>query len=157
MGPRPTKRLKRLAHRVSIEATARGITRLALGRGGTTASPRARRHVERARRELREFLGGRRTVFTVPVDLGGVGSFQARVLAEARRIPFGGVVSYATLARRVGRPRAARAVGNALAANPVPVIVPCHRVVRADGTWGPYALGARLKTALLRLEGSRRA
>ena len=62
-------------------------------------------------------------------------AFQSRVLAEALRIPFGDVDSYAALARRVGHPRAASAVGNALGANPVPVIVPCHRIVRGDGTW----------------------
>lgn len=151
---RGPKRLEALVDRLRIDATERGVARLALDRGGAGASPRARRHVERARRELREFLAGRRTSFTVPVDVRGVPKFHARVLAAARRIPFGRVVSYTTLARRIGRPRAARAVGNALAANPVPVIVPCHRVVRADGTWGRYALGGPLKTALLRLERS---
>jgi methylated-DNA-[protein]-cysteine S-methyltransferase len=88
----------------------------------------------------------------VPVDLDGVGAFQDRVLSEARRIPFGEVTSYAALARRIGRPTAARAVGNALGANPVPVIVPCHRVIRGDGTWGHYAFGGALKTRLLELE-----
>jgi O-6-methylguanine DNA methyltransferase len=86
------------------------------------------------------------------VDLEGVGDFQARVLAEANRIQFGEVDSYSALARRVGHPRAARAVGNALGANPVPVIVPCHRIVRGDGTWGHYAFGGTMKTQLLRLE-----
>jgi len=86
--------------------------------------------------------------------LSGLPPFQARVLAEARRIPFGDVASYADLARRIGHPRAARAVGNALAANPVPVIIPCHRIIRMDGTWGRYALGDTLKTRLLALERS---
>jgi O-6-methylguanine DNA methyltransferase len=86
------------------------------------------------------------------VDLAGLADFQARVLGEARRIPFGQVESYASLAGRVGHPRAARAVGNALGANPVPVLVPCHRVIRGDGTWGHYAFGAALKTRLLELE-----
>ena len=74
------------------------------------------------------------------------------MLAEARRIPFGETESYAELARRIGRPRAARAVGNALGANPVPVIVPCHRVIRGDGSWGHYAFGGEMKTRLLALE-----
>ena len=90
--------------------------------------------------------------FTVPVDLGGIGEFQERVLGEAKRIPFGQVTSYSDLARRIGHPRAARAVGNALGANPVPVIVPCHRVIRGDGSWGHYAFGGALKTRLLALE-----
>lgn len=147
--------LARVLDRLQVEATERGVSRITLGRGHgrrATAPAAARRHVEQAREELHEYLAGRRAFFAVPVDLGGVAPFQARVLAEAARIPFGGVASYAALAERVGRPRAARAVGNALGANPVPLIVPCHRVVRGDGTWGHYAFGGRLKTALLRLE-----
>ena len=148
--PAPT--LERLADRFHFEATDRGIARLAFGRGRDVAAGRGRLHVEQARAELTEYLAGRRTFFTVPVDLAGVAGFQDRVLAEAQRIPFGEVSSYATLARRVGHPRAARAVGNALGANPVPVLVPCHRVIRGDGTWGHYAFGAAMKTRLLALE-----
>src|SRR5215831_9043820 len=144
--------LEKLADRFRIDATERGVARLYPGRGDHGSSARARAHAERARQELREYLAGRRTFFTVAVDLAGIGDFQARVLAEANRIGFGEVDSYAALARRVGHPRAARAVGNALGANPVPVIVPCHRIIRGDGTWGHYAFGARMKTALLALE-----
>lgn len=142
-----------LAERLRIEATERGVSRIRLD-GGTPATAPARRVAEQARREIAEYLDGRRAFFTVPVDLAGVGEFQARVLDEARRIAFGEVVSYTELARRIGHPRAARAVGNALGANPVPVIVPCHRVVRGDGTWGHYLFGERLKTRLLMLERS---
>ena len=144
--------LEKLADRFRIDATERGVVRLYPGRGDHGGSARARAHAERARQELREYLAGRRTFFTVAVDLAGIGDFQARVLAEANRIGFGEVDSYAALARRVGHPRAARAVGNALGANPVPVIVPCHRIVRGDGTWGHYAFGGAMKTQLLRLE-----
>ena len=135
-----------------VEASARGVRRLAPGAGVGADSAAARRLAARARAELAEYLAGRRTFFSVPVDLGGLPPFQRRVLAAARRIPFGATVSYAELARRIGRPRAARAVGNALGANPVPVLVPCHRVIRGDGTWGRYAFGGAMKTALLRLE-----
>ena len=144
--------LEKLADRFRIDATERGVARLYPGRGDHGSSARARAHAERARQELRDYLAGRRTFFTVAVDLAGIGDFQARVLAEANRIGFGQVDSYAALARRVGHPRAARAVGNALGANPVPVIVPCHRIVRGDGTWGHYAFGGAMKTQLLRLE-----
>jgi methylated-DNA-[protein]-cysteine S-methyltransferase len=144
--------LEGLAEKFRIDATDRGVARLRPGRGVHGASARARAHAERARQELREYLAGRRTFFTVAVDLASVPDFQGRVLAEARRIPFGQVDSYAALARRVGHPRAARAVGNALGANPVPVIVPCHRIIRGDGTWGHYAFGGAMKTDLLRLE-----
>jgi O-6-methylguanine DNA methyltransferase len=141
-----------MADRFHFEATERGICRLAYGRGRDVATGRGRRHVEQARAELTEYLAGRRTFFTVPVDLTGVAGFQGRVLAETRRIPFGVVSSYAALARRIGHPRAARAVGNALGANPVPMLVPCHRVIRVDGTWGRYAFGGTMKTRLLVLE-----
>jgi methylated-DNA-[protein]-cysteine S-methyltransferase len=142
-----------LLDRLRIEATARGVSRLALRSGGDRAASGEWKHVRRARRELSEYLDGRRTAFTVPLDLRGLGPFQARVLRAARVLAFGRTTSYAALARRIGRPGAARAVSNALAANPMPVLVPCHRVVRGDGTWGPYALGPRIKTRLLALEG----
>src|SRR4030095_2508087 len=147
----PPPPLEGLADRFHFEATELGVSRLVYGRGRDVAVGRGRRHVEQGRVELAEYLAGRRTFFTVPVDLAGVAEFQDQVLAEARRIPFGGVSSYAALARRIGHPRAARAVGNALGANPVPVIVPRHRIIRRDGTWGHYAFGGEMKTRVLRL------
>jgi len=147
----PGPDLSGLIARFAIEASDRGVRRLAYGRGRDVATRAGRRHVERAREELHEYLGGRRTFFTVPVDLE-VPPFQAKVLAAADRVPFGAVASYAELAQRIGHPRAARAVGNALGANPVPIFLPCHRIVRGDGTWGHYAFGGALKTRLLALE-----
>ena len=142
---------ERTAARFVIEAGERGVRRIAFAstRGGTIGD---RRHAERAREELAEYLAGARTFFSVAVDLSGIPQFQGDVLAAAARIPYGETTSYAALAETVGRPRAARAVGNALGANPVPIIIPCHRIVRGDGTWGHYAFGARMKTALLTLE-----
>lgn len=148
----PDVALERLVARLDLEATEAGVCRLTVGRGRTLATGGARRHAEAARAQLAEYLAGRRAFFTVPVDLAGAGPFQRAVLAMADRIPYGGTDSYAALATRIGRPRAARAVGNALAANPVPILLPCHRVVRGDGTWGHYAFGAPLKTRLLALE-----
>ena len=144
--------LESLIDRFHVEAGDRGVSRLSYGRGRDLVAGHGRRHAQQARQELAEYLAGRRTFFTVPVDLGGIGEFQGRVLAAAARVPFGQVTSYSDLARRIGHPRAARAVGNALGANPVPVIVPCHRVIRGDGSWGHYAFGAALKTRLLELE-----
>jgi methylated-DNA-[protein]-cysteine S-methyltransferase len=138
--------------RFRIEANDRGVHRLTYGPGGDETTRRGARHAAQAREELEEYLAGRRTFFAVPVDLAGVGAFQAKVLREAARIPYGATTSYAELAKRVGHPRASRAVGNALGANPVPVIVPCHRIIRGDGSWGHYAFGAPMKTALLTLE-----
>jgi O-6-methylguanine DNA methyltransferase len=147
----PAPDLSTLVTRFAIEASDRGVRRLAYGRGRDVATGRGRRHVERAREQLQEYLAGHRTFFTVPLDLE-VPDFQAKVLAAAERVPFGAVASYSEVAQRIGHPRAARAVGNALGANPVPIFLPCHRIVRGDGTWGHYAFGAALKTRLLALE-----
>jgi O-6-methylguanine DNA methyltransferase len=98
-------------------------------------------------------LGGGRTR-GVPVDLAGLSEFQAAVLRRAAEIPPGEVRPYGWVAREIGRPGSDRAVGNALAANPVPLVVPCHRVVRADGRFGRYSLGADAnKRLLLEAEG----
>lgn len=104
-------------------------------------------------RQLEEYFRGRRTRFELPVDLGALTAFQRRVLRETRRLGHGEVVPYAELARRVGRPRAYRAVGNALGRNPVPIVVPCHRVIRSDGSLGGYGGGLEYKRALFRIEG----
>jgi O-6-methylguanine DNA methyltransferase len=88
----------------------------------------------------------------LPVDLRGLTSFQTDVLSVTRTIPRGEVRSYAAVAASVGRPRAVRAVGTALGNNPVPLVIPCHRVVRSDGTTGDYAFGAEVKAALLQAE-----
>ena len=99
-----------------------------------------------------QYLAGRRRRFTVPVDLSGVPAFQRRVLQALRRVPYGRTITYGQLAARAGRPRAARAVGQAMAHNPVPLIVPCHRVVASGGGLGGFGGGLALKRRLLALE-----
>ena len=152
---RPAARTEAAADpaRFHLEVSEHGLRRVSYGRGADrAATSAARRHLERARAELAEYLAGQRTYFSVPVDLAGMGEFQGRVLAQAAEIPYGETTSYAELARRIGHPRASRAVGNALGANPVPIVIPCHRIIRGDGTWGHYAFGGAMKTALLSLE-----
>jgi len=151
------KRLLALAPRLSVEASDRGLTRVALGRPGQAPPPAsgpAARWVTRARRELREYLEGRRTFFAVPWDPAVLGEFQGRVLGITARIPFGEVRSYGWIAKAVGDPGAARAVGTALATNPVPLVIPCHRVVKSDGMLGGYSFPGVRKEWLLTLEGS---
>jgi O-6-methylguanine DNA methyltransferase len=138
--------------RLAVHATARGVRLIRAGRQPRAASAGARRMVERARRELAEYLSGRRAFFSVPVDLGALPPFQRRVLEAAGRIGFGQVVTYTALARHLGHPRAARAVGAALARNPVPLVVPCHRVLRRDGGLGGYLFGLGVKARLLGME-----
>ncbi len=104
--------------------------------------------------QLAEYFAGTRTGFDVPMELGGT-EFQSNVWAALREIPFGETISYAELARRVGRPDAMRAVGQANGRNPLAVVVPCHRVVSADGSLGGYGGGLDRKRWLLDHEGAR--
>lgn len=101
--------------------------------------------------QLGEYFAGRRTAFDLPLAPRGT-AFQQRVWAELARIPFGETVSYRALAARVGNPAAVRAVGRANATNPLPVVVPCHRVIGADGSLTGYAGGVPAKEWLLALE-----
>lgn len=107
------------------------------------------------REQIRGYMAGERDRFHMEFDLEGCRSpFQRAVLEAAGKIPYGQVVSYGELAKRIGRPKASRAVGNALGANPVPIVIPCHRVVKGDGSAGGYVGGTERKIRLLELEGS---
>ncbi len=144
------------------EASARGIVRVVLpqrdrdqireqlGNPGNSGSLLA----EEAARQIQEYLCGRRQDFTVPVDWEPFSDFTRHILRACARIPYGETVSYSELARRAGKEGAGRAVGQALAANPVPLLVPCHRVIRADGSLGGFSGGVEIKRRLLELEGS---
>lgn len=105
-------------------------------------------------RAIRAYFAGRPVRFDVRLDLDGVSEFRRRVFAACRKIPRGRTASYADLARAAGSPQAARAVGSAMASNPLPLIVPCHRVLRSDGSLGGFSgpHGLRLKRRLLELE-----
>jgi len=103
--------------------------------------------------QLTNYLEGTLRAFDLALDLSQGTRFQQQVWEAARRIPYGQVRTYAELARSIGRPKAARAVGSALGRNPVLVVVPCHRVLRSDGGLGGFAAGLGVKRALLRLEG----
>src|SRR5579871_68948 len=109
--------------------------------------------LDAAARELDDYFQGRRRAFTVPLDAPGT-PFQRQVWAALAEIPYGAQRSYAQVARAVGRPRAARAVGRANATNPLSILVPCHRVVAADGSAAGYAGGARAKAWLLAHEAT---
>lgn len=102
-------------------------------------------------RQLGQYFAGERTVFDVPLRASG-GPFEQQVWAELKRIPYGTTATYGELARRLGRPAAARAVGAANGRNPIALIVPCHRVIGADGSLTGYAGGLNCKRALLALE-----
>jgi methylated-DNA-[protein]-cysteine S-methyltransferase len=105
------------------------------------------------RRELDEYFEGRRTEFDLPIDLR-VAPFHAEVLRELALVPYGRTATYGELARKVGRPRAARAVGTVMHNNPIPIVLPCHRIVGANGSLTGYGGGLHVKRALLELEGA---
>ena len=136
-----------------IAASASGIVRVRVGRGETEASSaRAKSWTQQAREEIFEYLAGVRSYFSVPVDLSAAAPFQRAVLESAREIPFGAIRSYRWVAERIGRRGAVRAAGKALGGNPVPLLIPCHRVVRSDGGLGGYIFGLSLKSRLLQIE-----
>ena len=106
-------------------------------------------------RQIEAYLDGERRTFTLPIDWRGMGDFQRRALQATAAIPYGETRSYGEIAAQVGNPRAARAVGRAEATNPIPLVIPCHRVIGADGGLHGYggARGLETKAWLLRLEG----
>jgi methylated-DNA-[protein]-cysteine S-methyltransferase len=110
--------------------------------------------LEPLRRELDEYFAGRRRTFEVPLDWSLMSPFTKRVLKATAGIPYGGVLSYAEVAGEAGSPRGSRAAGNALGANPIPIVIPCHRVLHSGGRIGGYGGGLDRKRLLLRLEGS---
>jgi O-6-methylguanine DNA methyltransferase len=125
----------------------------------STSSPKLRisnleRVLREARRQVERYLGGRSRALDFPIDLSGGTPFQRRVWRAALRIPYGRARSYQWIASKVGGKRSARAVGGALGANPVPLIVPCHRVVTHDGSLGGFSGGLPVKRKLLDLEGT---
>ena len=114
---------------------------------------RVPRRVDDIRRELDEYFEGRRREFDLELDLTPVADFHRLALDELARVPYGQVTTYGTLAAKVGRPKAARAIGGAMNRNPIPIVLPCHRVIGSNGSLTGYAGGLDKKEALLRLEG----
>ena len=110
--------------------------------------------LEAARRQLLDYLAGRRNTFDVPLDLSQGTSFQRKVWRTLQRVPYGKLRSYQWIAVRVGGRHYARAVGNAVGANPLPIVVPCHRIVAHDASLGGFSGGLSMKRKLLSLEGT---
>jgi len=113
----------------------------------------ARTNLSDAVDQLRDYFDGNRTTFTMPIDRQHRRGFRGEVLDALERVQFGSVVTYGELARRSGRPNAARAVGTAMATNPIAIVVPCHRVIPSSGGIGKFGGGLSAKEWLLRLEG----
>lgn len=137
--------------RVTFDRNALTFVDDLLARGWIPVPDRDR--TARLAAQLAEFFAGRRRQFDLEVDLTPLRPFHRAVLEACARVPFGGASTYGELAATIGRPGAARAVGNALGANPIPLIVPCHRILAAGRRIGGYGGGLDVKRALLRLEG----
>lgn len=147
-----------------LATTPEGLVRVAYSREGhddvlaqlaDTISPRvlhAPNRLDEVSRQLTEYFAGGRTAFDLPLDFRLAQGFRRAVLAQLPNISYGRTASYASVATAAGRPKAFRAVGTACARNPLPVVVPCHRVVLSDGRMGQYVGGTETKQALLRLE-----
>jgi methylated-DNA-[protein]-cysteine S-methyltransferase len=149
-----------------LAATEAGLVRVAFANEGhdrvldqlvSQVSPRVLRAPKRldpVARELDEYFGRQRRAFDVALDLRLSHGFRREVLGALRSIDYGRTASYADVAAATGHPRAMRAVGSACRTNPLPIVVPCHRVIRSDGTEGHYAGGAAVKHALLSMESA---
>jgi len=149
-----------------LAATANGLVRVAYARENhdmvleqlaNTISPRVLRapgRLDPAAKEIEEYFAGHRRLFDLRLDFQLSHGFRRTVLSHLRQIGYGQTASYAAVAVAAGNPKAVRAVGSACATNPLPVVVPCHRVVRSDGTIGQYVGGTDVKKTLLMLEAA---
>jgi methylated-DNA-[protein]-cysteine S-methyltransferase len=149
-----------------LAATGEGLVRVAfscedhdavLARLASDISPRilrTPRRLDDAAHQLDEYFAGKRRAFSVPIDLQLAHGFRRSVLEHLRRIPYGVTQSYTAVARAAGNPSAVRAAASACSHNPLPLVVPCHRVVRSDGTTGEYLGGPEAKRALLAMEAA---
>jgi methylated-DNA-[protein]-cysteine S-methyltransferase len=147
-------------------ASTRGLVRLAFPEEGVESvlervarqlSPRileSPARLDPVRRELDDYFSGRLESFRSKLDWSLIGPFARKVLTAASAIPYGGVLTYREVATEAGSPRGSRATGNALGSNPIPIVIPCHRVLRTGGALGGYAGGLERKRYLLELEGA---
>ena len=151
--------------RIFVAVTDRGLVRLDFRRRESEFADELRRRIGAevepseaktapVAEQLGAYFAGKRRRFDLPVDLRLTTAFQRRVLLAATRVPPGDVVSYGEIARRIGQPGASRAVGQALGRNPVPIVIPCHRIVAGGGELGGYAGGPTIKRKLLALEAA---
>jgi len=142
---------------LALTAGPAGLARIDFGPVASVIDPGdgsdARAHLAQAADELEDYFAGRRTVFGVALDRSSRRGFAGDVLAALETVPYGETVSYGELAGMAGRPRASRSVGTTMATNPLPLVVPCHRVIAAGGALGGYGPGPELKVQLLELEG----
>ena len=139
---------------LTLEATDRGLSSVRFHNRAEPFSGKSPDNpaISQAKRELTDYFAGELKQFSVPLDWQGT-DFQQSVWEALTHIPYGETVSYADVARAIGRPKSARPTGGAVGANPLPIIVPCHRVIGSDQTLTGFTGGLNIKVALLELEG----
>ena len=140
---------------MSFVTSQRGLVRIDLEGRGKPEFELVGNLERKVAQYLSDYFAGQSRSFSLPLDLGRVTPFQRSVLLSCVRIPYGEVVTYAELAQKAGKPRAARAVGTIMAANRIPIVIPCHRVVGSDLKLHGYGGGLEMKRKLLELEGFR--
>ena len=139
--------------RLGFESERVDVTLAELARKVSPRILQDERRLEKIRRQLGEYFEGRRMAFDMPLDRSLMHGFHRQVLDATERIPYGAVSTYREVAERAGNARASRAAGNALGSNPIPIVIPCHRVLRTGGGLGGYGGGLDRKQLLLQLEG----
>lgn len=150
---------KTLAGPLTVFVSSQGLAEIVFGRLPEVLpqDPAAIELIDKVIAQLDEYFRGQRREFDLPLDWNGMAEYQIEVLRACYAIPYGEVRTYAGLARETGRPKAARAVGNIMATNPIPIVIPCHRVIGSDGSLHGYGGGLDVKARLLKMEGAQLA
>ncbi len=139
---------------VGIDATPKGICKLVLNAklSGKQSFKRYDKNVQKLTSQLNKYFQGKLTDFDIRLDTTKYSDFYKKVWTQARKIPFGKTTTYGDIAKKIGHPKASRAVGRALGANPIAIVIPCHRVIRKDNSLAGFAYGLKWKKMLLALE-----
>jgi len=142
--------------KLTLVASPKGLQQVIFGAKklptAKSVSSKASEHLTQTERQLREYFAGKRKKFSIKLDISGT-EFQESVWYALNKIAYGKTVSYAQQAKLVRKPKAFRAVGSANGKNPIPIVVPCHRVIASNGGLGGYSLGLKMKRQLMKLEG----
>lgn len=137
--------------RIIIEKGEKGVRGLRFS--SEYIQPFPDKEMLRLAKEIKRYFNREKMEFKVRLDLSSLSPFTQRVLKEVKRVPYGEVRTYKEIAEAIGNPKASRAVGQALKRNPIPIIIPCHRVIKGNGEIGGFSLGRKVKRYLLKLEG----
>lgn len=137
---------------IGIETNQKGISKIILGikKSSTNTTPDV--YIKKIIPLLKNYFQGKKVEFNLSYDISYLPIFTQRVLKETKKIPYGSIITYSELAQKIGKPKAYRAIGQALARNPLPIIIPCHRVTRKDGSLAGFSAGLKWKRILLKLE-----